>query len=173
MVIYAVEVVGLSKTQWGLIGTIVSIISTVLTIPGGVLADRIGRKPCITASKILAPISVIGFTFATNFWTLAIARSLGGIAQGFGGVVWGPMGGPVWQALVADCTPPEERGRMMGLMGSIAGFASTPASWVGGYLYDNVSPKLPFQLSFALDTISTIIFITLFREPKREPDSES
>ena len=173
MVIYAVEVVGLSKTQWGLIGTIVSIISTVLTIPGGVLADRIGRKPCITASKILAPISVIGFTFATNFWTLAIARSLGGIAQGFGGVVWGPMGGPVWQALVADCTPPEERGRMMGLMGSIAGFASTPASWVGGYLYDNVSPKLPFQLSFALDTISTIIFITLFREPKRDPDSES
>ncbi|TEU09603.1 MFS transporter, partial [Candidatus Bathyarchaeota archaeon] len=53
MVVYAVEVIGLTKTQWGLIGTLVSIISTVLTFPGGVLADRVGRKPCITVSKVL------------------------------------------------------------------------------------------------------------------------
>jgi MFS family permease len=168
MVIYAVEVVGLTKTQWGLIGTIVSIISTVLTIPGGVLSDRIGRKPCITVSKVLSPLSTIGFTLSTNFWQLTLARSMAGVAQGFGGVVWGPMGGPVWQALVADCTPPEERGRIMGLMGSIAGIASTPASWVGGYLYDNISPALPFQMSFALDVTSMVIFVALFKESGRE-----
>jgi MFS family permease len=66
MVVYAVEVVGLTNTQWGLIGTAVSLISTVLTIPGGVLADRIGRKPCITVSRILSPISTLGFTFSAN-----------------------------------------------------------------------------------------------------------
>jgi MFS family permease len=172
MVIYAVEEIGLTNTQWGLIGTIVSIISTVLTIPGGILSDRIGRKPCIIISKTLGPISTIGFILSQNFWQLTLTRSIGGIAQGFGGTVWGPMGGPVWQALVADCTPPEERGRMMGLMGSIAGLASTPASWVGGYLYDNVSPVLPFQVSFALDIASTAIFIALFKERKREETEE-
>lgn len=176
MVVYAVEVVGLTNTQWGLIGTIVSIISTALTIPGGILADRIGRKPCIIASRVLGPLSTIGFTLSTNFWQLTVSRSVGGVAQGFGGMVWGPMGGPVWQALVADCTPPEERGRMMGLMGSIAGIVSTPASWVGGYLYDNVSPKLPFQTSFAIDILSLVIFVALFREPTLEretsPDEE-
>jgi MFS family permease len=170
MVIYAVEVVGLTKTQWGLIGTIVSIISTVLTLPGGVLADRIGRKPCIVVSKVLSPISTFGFVLSTNFWQLTASRSIGGVAQGFGGMVWGPMGGPVWQALVADCTPPEERGRMMGLMGSIAGIVSTPASWVGGYFYDNISPKLPFQMSLALDVLSLAIFVAFFKEPKRERD---
>ena len=173
MVVYAVEVIGLTKTQWGLIGTIVSIISTVLTIPGGILADRIGRKPCIIASRVLGPLSTIGFTLSTNFWQLAVSRSVGGVAQGFGGMVWGPMGGPVWQALVADCTPPEERGRMMGLMGSIAGIVSTPASWVGGYLYDNVSPKLPFQTSFALDILSLTIFVALFKEPTLERETSS
>ena len=172
MVIYAVEEIGLTNTQWGLIGTIVSIISTTLTIPGGILSDRIGRKPCIVVSKVLAPLSIIGFTLSHNFWQLTLTRSIGGVAQGFGGTVWGPMGGPVWQALVADCTPPEERGRMMGLMGSIAGLASTPASWVGGYLYDNVSPALPFQVSFALDIASTAIFIALFKERKREETQE-
>jgi len=168
MVIYATEVVGLTKTQWGLIGSLVSVISTVLTLPTGVLADRFGRKPLITVSKVLGPISTIGFTLSTNFWGLTIYRSLSGVAMGFGGMVWGPMGGPVWQALVADCTPPEERGRMMGLMGSIASVVSTPASWIGGYLYDNVSPKLPFQLSFILDIVSTAVFIALFKEPRKE-----
>jgi MFS family permease len=172
MVIYAVEEVGLTKTQWGLIGTLVSTIATILTIPGGLLSDRIGRKPCITASKILGPLSTIGFTLSSNFWQLALARSLGGVAQGFGGMVWGPMGGPVWQALVADCTPPKERGRMMGLMGSMAGIASIPASWVGGYLYDNISPAGPFQVSFVLDIMALAIFIALFRETKIEESDE-
>ena len=79
---------------------------------------------------------------------------------------------PRWQSLVADCTPPEERGRMMGLMGSIAGLASTPASYVGGYLYDNVSPKVPFYMSFVLDALSTVVFVTMFKENREqgEPD---
>ena len=136
------------------------------------LADRIGRKPCITVSKTLGPLSILGFTFANGFWPLMLVRGVGGVAQGFGGVVWGPMGGPVWQSLVADCTPPEERGRMMGLMGSIAGLASTPASYVGGYLYDNFSPVFPFYLSFALDALSTVFFITMFKENRENDESE-
>ncbi|MFQ6076910.1 MAG: MFS transporter [Candidatus Bathyarchaeia archaeon] len=167
MVIYAVEVVGLTKTQWGVIGTVVSIISTALTFPGGRLADRIGKKPCITLSRIFSPLSTIGFTFASNFWQLGFVRALGGVAQGFGGVVWGPVGGPVWQALVADLTPMEDRGRLMGLMGSIAGIVSTPASWVGGYMYDNISPALPFRTSFVLDIIGTMIFVALLKEPEK------
>ena len=167
MVVYAVEEVGLTNTQWGLIGTAISIVSTILTYPGGMLADRVGRKPCIIVSRTLSPLSTIGFTFSSNFWQMGVTRALGGVAQGFGGLVWGPMGGPVWQALVADLTTQQNRGMMMGLMGSIAGVVSTPASWVGGYMYDNISPKLPFQASFLIDVIATIIFILLLKEPER------
>lgn len=171
MVVYAVEVVGLTNTQWGVIGTIVSIISTALTYPGGMLADRIGRKPCIIVSRIFGPLSTIGFTFSSNYWQLLVSRSLGGVAQGFGGTVWGAMGGPVWQALVADCTTPQNRGRMMGLMGSITGVVSTPASWIGGYMYDNISPDLPFQFSFLIDVAATAIFVVYMKEPKKPKES--
>ena len=169
MVIYAVEVVGITKTQWGAIGTVVSLISTLLTMPGGMLADRIGRKPCILISRILSSFSTLGFTFSQNFWHLGAARVVGGVAQGFGGTAWGPMGGPVWQALVADLTPPEDRGRMMGLMLTIQGLVTTPASWVGGYMYDNISPELPFYTSFALNTVGTVIFMALLKEPEKRP----
>ena len=169
MVIYAVEVVGITKTQWGAIGTVVSLIATLLTMPGGMLADRIGRKPCILISRVLSSFSTLGFTFSQNFWHLGAARVVGGVAQGFGGTAWGPMGGPVWQALVADLTPPEDRGRMMGLMLTIQGLVTTPASWVGGYMYDNISPELPFYTSFALNTVGTVIFMALLKEPEKRP----
>ena len=166
MVVYAVEIVGLTKTQWGLLGTMVSVVTTLLTYPGGILADRIGKKPCIIISRIFSPFSTIGFIFSRNFWHMAVVRVFGGLAQGFGGVVWGPMGGPVWQALVADLTPARSRGRMMGLIGSITGIVSTPSSWIGGYLSDNISPALPFQISFILDVIATAIFVIFLREPE-------
>ncbi len=158
---------GLTNTQWGMIGTVVSLISTLLMMPAGMLADRIGRKPCIIISRVLSSFSTLGFTFSRNFWHMGAVRALGGVASGFGGAAWGPIGGPVWQALVADVTPPEDRGRMMGLMGTIQGLVSTPASWVGGYMYDNVSPELPFYTSFALNTIGTAIFVALLKEPGR------
>ncbi len=172
MVVYAVEVVGLTNTEWGIIGTVVSLVSTVLTIPAGVLTDRIGRKPCITISRILSPLSTLGFTVATNFWQMGAVRVAGGVAQGFGGLVWGAMGGPAWQALVADVTPPQSRGKMMGLIGAITGIVSTPASWVGGYMYDNISPNLPFQTSFILDTVGTIIFTAFLKESSTPDESE-
>jgi len=167
MVIYAVEVVGLTKTQWGLINTVASMVSIGLTFPGGMLADRIGRKPCITISRILLPLSTIGFTFALKFWHIGLVIVLSGVAEGFGGVVWGTMGGPVWQALIIDVTPLKDRGKIIGLMNSITGIVGTPASWIGGYMYDHMSPKLPFQMSFVLDIIGTIFLVALLREPKK------
>jgi MFS family permease len=169
MVVYSIEVVGLTTTQWGLIGTVASLITTLLTTPSGMMGDRIGRKPVIVTSRILASFSNVGYTFSQGFWHIAAVRGLGATANGLGGAMWGPMGGPVWQALVADLTPPEERARMMGLMGTMSSLASTPASWAGGYMYDNISPALPFRVSFVIDMIGTALFIALYKEKKQPP----
>ena len=172
MVIYGVEVVGLSTTQWGLIGTVVSLMTTLLTTPAGILADRQGKKPLILVSRVLNSVSVLGYTFSHNFSQLFMVRSLAGIGNGLGGAMWGPMGGPVWQALIADLSPPEDRGRIMGLMGTIGSLVSSPASWTGGYLFDNVSPQLPFQLSFGLDMVGTVILLMFLKPNAPEPDKD-
>ncbi len=145
-----------------------SVITTLLTTPSGILADRIGRKPLIIASRTLSSVSTLGYTFSENFTHMCITRGLGGIGSGLGGAMWGPMGGPVWQALVADLTPPSERAKIMGFIGTIGSIVSTPASWVGGYMYENISPALPFRVSFILDMIGTVIFMFFLREPTEE-----
>ncbi|MFA9436614.1 MAG: MFS transporter [Candidatus Bathyarchaeota archaeon] len=172
MVIYGVEVVGLSTTQWGLIGTVVSLMTTLLTTPAGILADRQGKKPLIIVSRVLNSVSVLGYTFSHNFNQLFMVRSLAGIGNGLGGAMWGPMGGPIWQALVADLSPPEDRGRIMGLMGTVGSLVSSPASWTGGYLFDNVSPQLPFQLSFGLDMVGTVFLVMFLKTNTPEPDED-
>ena len=173
MVIYSIEEVGLTATQWGLIGTAASIITTLLTTPSGMLGDRISRKPIIVTSRILGSFSIIGFPLSQGFWHIAAVRATGAMGRGLGGVGWGPMGGPVWQALIADLTPPEERARMMGLMGTISSLASTPSSWAGGYMYDNISPALPFMISFVIDMIGTALFVLFFKERKKQPPPEA
>ena len=171
-VIYAVEVIGLTKTEYGLIGTAVSFVSMFLTMPGGLLADRIGKKMSIVSSRVLSSFSTLGITFAGDFWQMGATRMLGGVASGLGGTYMRVRGGPVWTAMVADITPVESRGRMMGLMGTLVSIVSTPGSWAGGYLYDNVSPTSPFMASFLRNMAGTMLFIALLKPPKKTEEDK-
>ena len=60
----------------------------------------------------------------------------------------------------------------MGLMGTVGSLVSSPASWTGGYLFDNVSPQLPFQLSFGLDMVGTVFLVMFLKTNTPEPDED-
>ncbi|MCW4051189.1 MAG: hypothetical protein NWE89_15810 [Candidatus Bathyarchaeota archaeon] len=45
---------------------------------------------------------------------------------------------------------------------------STPASYVGGYLYYNVSLSTPFYASFLLDTLGTAMILVLLKPQEKE-----
>jgi MFS family permease len=160
-VIYAVEEIGLSKTEYGLISTVVSLVSLFLTMPGGLIADRIGKKTTVIISRIVGSLSTIGVPLSSSFWHLAFFNVAGSIGSGMGGTYFRVRGGPVWEALVADMCPMGERARLMGLMGTIISLINIPATWVGGYLYDNSSPKMPFITSFMMNTIGTLLLVFL------------
>ena len=164
---YVINIMGLSKTEYGAISTVVSLVSMFLTLPGGVLSDRIGRKQTVVISRMIASLSTIGIPLSTSVLTLGAFRVTGSIGSGLGGTFMRVRGGPVWQALVADMTPAEGRARMMGLMGTFVSIIGTPASYVGGYLTDNVSPEAPFYVSFALNTVGTLLILLLLK-PKED-----
>jgi MFS family permease len=160
---YVINVMGLSKTEYGAISTVVSMVSLFLTLPGGVLSDRIGRKQTVIISRVIASLSTIGIPLSRNVLMLGAFRVTGSIGSGLGGTFMRVRGGPVWQALVADVTPAEGRARMMGLMGTFVSIIGTPASYVGGYLTDNVSPESPFYASFLMNTVGTLLIMVLLK----------
>ena len=167
IVIYAVREVGLTKTQWGLISMTTGLISTLLAIPGGVVSDRIGRKAVILIGRTLSPISFLGLSLSRNFMQIFLVQMISAIGTGFGGGVYGGMGGPAWQALVADLVPSRMRARIMGLMGTITGLSSLPSPILGGYLYDDYSPQVAFLVAFALGIVGATIFAIFVKEPKK------
>ena len=165
-VIYAVEVVGLSTTQWGLLGTVANITAIAFSIPGGRIADRFGKRVGIVISRIPMAFATLGYALSTRFLHLGIVRTISGMGSGFGADLYGPQGGPLWQALIIDYTPQQERGRFMGIIGTIKSVLCIPATWIGGYIYDNVSPSTPFQVSFIMDIVAIAVFIFILKTPK-------
>jgi len=165
-VIYAVEVIGLSKTEYGAVSSLVSMVSLLLTLPGGLLADRFGKVALVAMSRVLSSLSKVGVPLSGGFIDLAAFRVVGAVGSGLGGTYMRVRGGPVWQALVADLTPADGRARMMGLMGTFVSFVSMPGSWAGGFLYAR-TPSYPFYVAFLMDTVGTVLLVTLLRRVRQ------
>jgi len=167
--IYAQEVIGLSYTQLGMVTTIGGIITSALSMPGGMISGRIGRKPVISLSRFLTPLSMFGTTLAVNFPQYLVAQAANSLSEALGGGGrMGNAGGPAWQALVADLVPKEKRATVMGTIGTITGVVAAPASLAGSWLWNNLSPIWPFRASAITGLISVALFMVGVEEPPRK-----
>jgi MFS transporter, DHA1 family, tetracycline resistance protein len=92
----------------------------------GRLSDRIGRKPVILGTLVIATIGHLILSVAvSSIVLLFVARILAGIGSGNLSVA---------QAYVADRTPPEGRARGMGLIGAAFGVGFVSGPLIGGVL---------------------------------------
>jgi MFS transporter, DHA1 family, multidrug resistance protein len=155
--LYALEVIKLTNTQYGIITTVIGAISSILALPGGVLSDKYGRKPAIMLSRTVTPISQYLVTLTQSFTPYFAVRIINstGLALGGGGMY---AGGPSWNALIADIVPPERRATVIGTIGTLTGIVAAPSSIIGGWLWEQYSPQLPFRLSAIVGLASASIF---------------
>lgn len=168
IVIYAVEQVGLTKTQWGIISMTTGLISMLLAIPGGILSDRIGRKLSILIGKMMSPLSFFGLSLSMDFTQIFVSQMISAVGAGFGLGAHGEMGGPAWQALIADLIPSRMRARIMGMLGTVTGLFGLPSPLIGGYLYKGYSPQTAFVVASVLGVIGTLIFGIAVKEPEEK-----
>jgi len=171
IIIYVTGVIGLSYTQWGLISTAMSIISFLTAMPGGMIADRFNRVKLIIFARAISPITTLGYIFLRDFYQILAVRVVAGIGAGLSGAgQMGWMGGPAWNSLLADIIPPEKRGRVSGLMGTISGLAALPAPYIGAYMWDmeSIGPEKTMLTSVVLGLVSTAIFWRTVKDPRSE-----
>jgi MFS family permease len=132
----------------------------------GKLADRFGRKPLMVLGLAVAA----GSSFLVPY--LAGLGSLVGMAA-----LWAlqalcyAAGDPAEQALVADLTGGDQRGRAYGLYTLAAGLGATVGPLVGGWLYESAGTQAPFYANGAILALCTAMLAVLLQEPKSEHDS--
>ncbi|MBP3964325.1 MFS transporter [Paenibacillus lignilyticus] len=140
----------------GMMLSVYSAVSFLLSPLWGGLSDRIGRRPVILTGVLGFAASFLLFGIADGSLPIMYAsRLLGGL---FSGAVTS-----VIVAYVADVTPPEQRTRGMGLVGMSIGLGFTIGPGFGGLL-SLVSQNTPFFAAAALALVTFLIAVTKLPE---------
>ncbi|HDD69566.1 MAG TPA: MFS transporter, partial [Candidatus Bathyarchaeota archaeon] len=131
------------------------------SIPIGKIVDKINRKIPTLLAFVLFAVSMWLFV---NGNVLLVLISL--IFVGAAMVMMNTGVG----ALMADLTPKIERGKVNAFM-NFAGFIFMAlGSFIGGFLYEHVSHKLPFYIAIALVIPSFILTLILVKEPEKREE---
>jgi MFS family permease len=142
--------VGYAYLPAGLVGAF-------LTAPLGTLADRFGRKPLMLLGMAVAAASSFIIPGLSTLAALAILRVVQAACSA--------ASGPAHQALVADLTGGDQRGRAYGLYALAGGLGATVGPLAGGWLYERVSPAACFYANGAVLLMSLLVLWAFLQVP--------
>jgi sugar porter (SP) family MFS transporter len=95
----------LSPLQLGWVVSSLSLTASIGMLASGPLSDRLGRRPVLQIAAVLFAVSAIASAVAPDYFTLVVARMLGGFGVGAALIV-APM-------YIAEMSPPDSRGRFV------------------------------------------------------------
>jgi DHA1 family solute carrier family 18 vesicular amine transporter 1/2 len=131
----------------------------VLSFPIGKVIDKIGRKtPLIIANLLMIPALLL-FVFG-NYITLFVAMALSGLAV--------LLSLSCHRALFSDIVPQTYRGKVRGFSNFFIAIFMGIGGAIGGILYDQIGPQIPFLLVAAIAVPATLMVIFCVHEPKPE-----
>ena len=161
LLLRAVEL-GMSAAWAPLLWLALSGAKAVSNMPGGWLADRIGRKRTLVGAWLL----YAAFYAAAPFVTTPLAFALLVVAYGgYYGLAEGSE-----RALLAAQAPPSMRGRAFGAMHAVTGIAVLPANLLFGVLYTR-HVALAFGVSAACAAGAALLLLVFVNEHQPPPES--
>ena len=139
---------GVSAQDVLLMYVLYNVVYALSSIPGGMLSDRVGRKPVIAGAFIIYAAVCIGFAFATSWLHAALLFALYG--------VFVALDESVNKAYISDLVTEEKRGISLGAYNTLVGAVYLPASIVAGGLWVAFGPATTFLFAAAIAVVSAI-----------------
>jgi MFS family permease len=138
---------GVSTALVPVLWAVLHVVKSASSTPGGVLSDRLGRRPLIIAGWMVYGAVYLGFAMASatwHAWALFIAYGLYfGLTEG------------VEKALVADLVAAEVRGAAFGWYNLTIGLGALPASLIFGALYQAFGAPVAFVAGASLAFVAS------------------
>jgi MFS family permease len=129
-----------------------------ISMPMGVLSDKVGRKRVITIGWLIYGLVYLGFALSGVIWQIWVLFAIYGI---YYGICEGAA-----KAFVADMVPVERRGTAYGLYNGIVGLMALPASLIAGMLWDHIAPAAAFYFGAGLALVAMVGLMFLIKERK-------
>jgi MFS family permease len=157
LVLYAINVVGLSASRFGVLIAVQMSTSILVYIPAARRADSLGRKPLVAATFVAFAAFPLAVISAHSFSTLVMAFIVGGLRE---------IGEPARKALIVDLAVPHARARTVGLYYLVRSAAISPAAFVGSLLWRR-AVEAPFIVAAAFGVFGLAIFVATVPDERR------
>jgi MFS family permease len=144
---------GVSIAAVPLLWAALHVVKSAASIPGGVLSDRLGRKPVILAGWAVYGAVYFAFGRATEAWHAWALFLVYGL---FFGLTEGTE-----RAMVADLVGRERRGTAFGWYNLAIGIGALPASLVFGLVWDQLGPRAAFDVGAGLAVAAAVVLLAV------------
>jgi MFS family permease len=157
VVIFAMDYIGVSAKQVGMLITIEMLAATLCIIPVSHYADRHGREPFVVVTFIMFTLFPISLLISRSFSALVIAFAIRGLKE---------FGDTSRKALIIGYSDPERRGQTIGAYYLVRDSIVSTAAILGAYLW-KLGPALNFLGAAALGTAGTIFYVKSIRQSQQ------
>lgn len=158
--ILGADLEGATLPLLGLALGIYGLSQAILQLPLGLLSDKIGRKPVIYGGLVVFIAGSLVAGFSDSIWGLIVGRAL----QGAGAIASAVM------ALAADLSRPEQRSKIMAMIGGSIGLAFAISLILGPILSEWLSLQGLFFVIAALAFVALVVAMTVV--PRGEQASQ-
>lgn len=152
---------GISKEQVTIFLGVTTLLTALLEIPTGFIADRFSRKLSVSLGFLFNAVGFFLFAYLTNFWQLILIGIFFALNRS---LVSGAMDSLIYENLT-DFTDKKSYIKISSRGGSISFASSIFATVAGGYMF-TINQNLPF-IATGLVNLILAILIMLFIEQKR------
>jgi len=157
--VYANEEMGISEVGVGMLFTVQGIVTLLATVPMGIVADEVGRKPIIVLGKIIHAVAALLVILSGSFWPLLFVMTMRGFGRS--------MSNPSITAMFSGLVPISKRGRGIGIFNLFRNVGLVVGSTVGGFLYEFSSSEAPFIACAGVGLIGVLVVLLMVSEPKQ------
>lgn len=148
VVLYALNTVGVSASQFGWLTTIEMATAMACYIPVAHFSDRTSRAPFVLATFAFFTLFPLALLMGHSFAGLAAAFFIRGLKE---------FGDATRKALIVDLAPPEARGRTIGKYYLLRDLIVTSGSFLGAWLW-SWSPAANFWVAAAVGVGGTLLY---------------
>jgi len=150
---YLTEELGADIAAIGLLSTIQTADQLLFQLPGGIIADKFGRRKIIVYGTALRLFSPIIYWFSTHWTHTILAVIINGAASIYN---------PAFNAIIADSMPEDKRGAGYGAYRTITSLPRIFSPLIGGIVMDTMGYKEGVKVFLVLSMLTAII-ITVVR----------
>jgi len=153
----ATEVVGVSASAVGVLFTSYGIAAMLMSIPMGMLADRIGKKTLMILGLIISGAAMAGMAFSQSYaWLMVFV-----LTSGMGMATFSPAA----LGMISDSVPPKRQSTAMGIYGAFGeNIGIIAGASLGGFIWSSRGPQSTFLMGTVAAAMGVVTCLALVKD---------